>query len=187
MTTFTFENLWKNHPVIADNGKACVGGGFDNSDTISNQCAINVSVAFEKCGVDIAKWDIQGCSLAKKEDSHKNHKIRAEEFANVLRKKSFKGVGSLQKITPENFDLALTGKTGIILFKDYWRREYEGVKETFTNRSGDHIDLWDGSKITTPMSWARIHLRIGDFGLHSLTDRWSDYEDSKEIWFWRVA
>ena len=77
--SFNFENLWKHHPKIADNGKACIGGGFPQKPgeilTIDNQCAINVSVAFEKCGVEVGKWGIQLCSLAKVEESHRNHAI----------------------------------------------------------------------------------------------------------------
>ncbi len=188
--SFTFKNLWKNHPEIADNGKACIGGGFpqkpgEASPTIGNQCAINVSVAFEKCGVEVGKWGIQLCNLARVDESHKNHAIRAEELANELRKRSVKGVGSLQKITSEDFNISLAGKTGIIFFKDYWRRKnpVTGKKETFENRSGDHIDFWDGSQ-TTSASSLRLNwfpeVRIGSWG-------WSDLEDSKAIWFWAVA
>ena len=51
--------------------------------SIGNQCTINVSVAFEKCGVEVGKWGIQLCSLAKVDESHKNHAIRAEELVQV--------------------------------------------------------------------------------------------------------
>lgn len=180
---FTFKNLWKHHPEITDNGKACIGGGFDNGNTIGNQCAINVSVAFEKCGVEVGKWGIQLCTLAKKEKSHRNHAVRAEELANEFRKRSIKGVGSLQKITPEDFNISLAGKTGIIFFKDYWRRK----KETFENRSGDHIDFWDGSK-TTSAGWFRLNmLNSLDLGFINPRLQYSDLQDSRAIWFWAVA
>ncbi len=181
--SFTFDNLWKNHPAIVDEGKACIGGGFSKDPnavtTIGNQCAINISMAFKKCGVNVGKWGIQGCKLAKREDSHKNHAIRAQELANALRKISVKGVGTLQKITPEDFDINLAGKTGIIFFKDYWRRETDPPNA----RTGDHIDLWNGSK-TTSAGWFRLNLvpelPLGRWG-------WSNLEGSKTIWFWAVA
>lgn len=177
--SFTFDNLWKNHPIIVDKGKACIGGGFDNGNTIGNQCAINISVAFEKCGVSVGEWGIQGCNLAKREAAHKNHAIRAQELASALKKNTVAGIGSLQKITPEDFNLSLAGKQGIIFFKDYWRRPTDGP----SNRSGDHIDLWNGSKTTTA-GWLRLNLlpsiNLGPW-------QYSNLEGSKEIWFWAVA
>jgi hypothetical protein len=65
----------------------------------------------------------------------------------------------------------LSGKTGIIFFRHYW-----GV-----NHQGNHIDLWDGSKLTARFSsWIRVHLGIVIDGL------WSDYRGAEEIWFWPI-
>jgi len=144
-----------------------------------------MGVALTACGIDTHKLinkSGEHCSGLTK-DGHIGHVLRAEVLANSLRNNSFKYLGSLQKISSEDFDLWLTGKTGIIFFKDYWRREYKGAKETFANRSGDHIDLWDGSK-TTSAGWFRLNivplLHIGDWG-------YSNLEDSKDIWFWAVG
>ena len=111
--------------------------------------------------------------------------LAAEELAKGLKSFPIAGIGKLQEIEPSEFAEKLRGKKGIIFFKDYWQRTINGKKESFRNRSGDHIDLWNGSKITSPHSWARIYLRIGGFGLHS-SGFYSDLEDSKSIWFWQV-
>ncbi len=91
------------------------------------------------------------------------------------------------KLSSEEFSKEVSGKKGIIFFKDYWQRTHNGKKESFRNRSGDHIDLWDGSKITDWRSWARIHMRMGNFGLHDFVPGWSDLENSKAVWFWRIV
>jgi hypothetical protein len=104
------------------------------------------------------------------------HVLAAEELANGLRMHPFFGLGNLQKITPENFKDKIALQTGIIFFKDYYKRD----GETFRNRSGDHIDLWNGSRLTTLLSWFRIQGGLSWEGV------WSKHGDSKEIWFWRV-
>lgn len=177
---FTFENLWKQHPEIASDGKPCKNGN-NKGQAFTNQCAINMGVAFTECGVNTRKWGIDHCNRARFEEEHRGHVLRAENFANALRKHgNIKGLGSLQKIKPEDFDLSVTGKTGIIFFKDYWRREDSGVKETFANRSGDHIDLWNGSRLTDWFTWIRIQAGF------SWEGSFSDYSKSKEVWFWQV-
>ncbi|WP_418064604.1 T6SS effector amidase Tae4 family protein [Serratia rubidaea] len=65
----------------------------------------------------------------------------------------------------------------MIFFKDYGQRR----GESFRNRSGDHIDLWNGDRLTTKTSYFRIQWGI------SLAGRFSDFFKSKEIWFWRVV
>lgn len=117
-----------------------------------------------------------------KEHKGKGHYLRAEDLANGLRKTYIAGIQQVEEIDPKDFHKTIFGKTGIIFFKDYWQRG----NESFRDRSGDHIDLWNVSRLTSLRSWFRIHLRIGDLGMHSVSDSISDYEDSKTIWFWRV-
>ncbi|MCG8156530.1 hypothetical protein JMY81_14865 [Brenneria goodwinii] len=64
----------------------------------------------------------------------------------------------------------------MIFFKDFWRRG----NESFPNRSGDHIDLWNGTRLTTKLSYLRIQWGVSIEGIAS------DFFDSKEIWFWKV-
>ena len=53
------------------------------------------------------------------------------------------------------------GRQGIAFFKDFWTRSGQ------THPTGDHIDLWDGSKTTK--------------GAASYFDR------SVQVWFWDIA
>lgn len=177
-----FKQLWDNHPSINGPKNPCVTNGKKNFD---DQCAIRLGVALSKSGVDTSKLP-GAVHCWHGHPKSQGHVIRAEELANGLSKRMVPGVQPLIKVNPSGFSEAITGKTGIIFFKDYWQRKNNGFKETFRNRSGDHIDLWNGARITDLFSWARIHLRFGSFGIHTFRDDLSDFEDSKEIWFWRV-
>ena len=72
----------------------------------------------------------------------------------------------------EEADLA--GRTGVIFFKDYWTRG----NEPFANRSGDHIDLWNKSRISGASMLYRALIEM--LGLVS------DLNKSKAVWFWEV-
>ena len=61
-----------------------------------------------------------------------------------------------------------------IFFKDYWRRG----KESFEQRSGDHIDLWNKDRISSSSMFTRSILEF--------IGRVSDLNKSREIWFWEV-
>ncbi len=175
----TFKKLWQNHPTVSGEDNPCTTNGKKN---FANQCAIRVGSALAKCGVKTA--NIPGATHCwHQHDKSEGHVIRAEELAKGLNKYPISGIQKVIKVNPGEFAKELSGKKGIIFFKDYWQRTVNGKKENFRNRSDDHIDLWNGSRITSASSWARIHLRIGNFGLHSVSDHWSDYEDSKTIWF----
>jgi len=64
----------------------------------------------------------------------------------------------------------LTGFRGIIFFQNYWG----------TGNQGDHIDLWNGTRLTHWSSWARIQLHISG-------GSWSDYRKAEAIWFWGIS
>ena len=176
----TFKQLWENHATIDGTDAPCTTNGKKN---FPDQCAIRVGYALAKCGVDTSK--IPGAVHCWHHEKSAGHIIRAEELAVGLNKYPILGIGKKIEVSPKEFSQKLDGKTGIIFFKDYWQRTFNGKKEKFRNRSGDHIDLWNENRLTDTFSWARINLRIGDFGLHSL-GLYSDLEDSKSIWFWNV-
>ena len=178
----TFNKLWECHPSITSEDNPCITNGEKN---FTNQCAIRVGVALAKCGVKTS--NIPGATHCwHGHDKSQGHVIRAEELANGLNKFPIAGIHKVIKVNPDDFANELLGKKGIIFFKDYWQRTSNGKKESFRNRSGDHIDLWNGRRTTSISSWARIHLRFGNFGLHSISDEWSDFEESKQIWLWRI-
>lgn len=180
ITPFRFKQLWENHPVITGDKNPCSTNGKPN---FSDQCAIRLGTALAACGVDTSK--LPGVRHCWYHDKKLGHTLSAEELANGLKKYQPYGVGNLQMIDLSEFPKNLSGKTGIIFYKDYWQRTINGKDETFRNRSGDHIDLWNNGRMTSSDSWARLHLRIGSFGLHSF-GFYSDLEKSKAIWFWEV-
>jgi len=167
----TFHDLWGNYPK---NEYPCSTNGKRQFD---DQCAIRVGVALTKCGYNITQLKPAGklefCWHHPKQDGHI---LRAEELANALHRTRIPSVSVTQKVNQaRDFAIELRGKTGIIFFKDYWRRGTEAQP------SGDHIDLWNGSNIT---DGALSYLRV-QFGLH-WEGRISDFRKSKEIWFWSV-
>ena len=110
------------------------------------------------------------------------HILRAEELAIAIKGngKLFPGLGKTEEINPKDFKTTLGKKRGIIFLKDYYRRSLpSGRKERARDRSGDHIDLWNGMQLTDPRSLARIQQHIVD-------ENHSDMELSKAIWFWEI-
>jgi len=173
----TFNTLWNNHPqgIFSPNAKPCQTNGKDH---FTNQCAIRVGVAMQKSGIDTAKFNhVQRCWFHPKLTGHI---IRAEELAKALHKQRaiVPGLGVREKISPKGYHKIINNRTGILFYKDYFMRK----NEIFRHRSGDHIDLWNGSRLPSPESWARIQLRLGS----SEWFNWSDFEKSREIWFWPI-
>ncbi|MDK1703082.1 type VI secretion system amidase effector protein Tae4 [Serratia rubidaea] len=164
----TFNTLWENHPEINGDANPCRKSNGDD------QCAIRIGTALARCGYDVTKLSgVTSCWMHPKSDGHI---LRAEELANALARTAVPGLGRMVKVAPAKFDQALKGQTGIIFFKDYWRRK----NESFRNRSGDHIDLWNGTRLTSKLSYVRIQWGVSWEGTIS------NYFKSREIWFWRV-
>ena len=147
----TFQQLWENHPTITGDDAPCSTNGKAH---FLNQCSIKLGVCLSRCGVDTN--NIPGVTHCGHHKKLQGHVIRAEELANGLTKYSIAGLQKVEKVEPKMFRDKLAGRTGIIFFKDYWQREVDGKKEEFRNRSGDHIDLWNGSRLTAWTSWFRI-------------------------------
>jgi hypothetical protein len=100
--------------------------------------------------------------------------ILAQNLANGISASLPPGFKAKEVIDPSNFQSILSGRTGVIFFKDYWRRE----RESEENRSGDHIDLWNKNRTT---QHSMIYRSIIEF-----VRIVSDLNKSKEIWFWEV-
>jgi len=121
----TFKRLWNNHPTIMGNNNPCATNGKPN---FSSQCAIRMGVALAKCGVKTARIPgVTHCWYG--HDKSEGHVVRAEELANGIIKYPIAGIQKVIKVSPENFSKDLSGKTGVIFFKDYWRRTNNGKKE----------------------------------------------------------
>lgn len=167
----TFNTLWKNHPEIFGDAAPCRTNGAKN---FSDQCAINLGVALRRSGADLSGF--RGVRYCWQHPKSEGHVLAAEEMAKALSRANIPGIQPVKKVKPEDFEDMLVGQQGIIFFKDFWRRG----NETFGNRSGDHIDLWNGRRLTDWLSYPRIQLGF------SIEGTFSDYHQSREIWFWSV-
>lgn len=165
-----FETLWKNFPDQEKLKKYCYNKQPTSSNPFSDYCAISLSECLIKSGIDISLLKAKRCWS----HSDKKHILLAEEFANALVERSLPGLSIRQKIVPGNFQTTLKGKNGIIFFKDYWQRG----NESFQNRSGDHIDLWNKNELTGGGMFTRSIYEF--FGVVS------DLNKSKEVWFWEI-
>ncbi|GAB2188535.1 hypothetical protein MAH1_01410 [Sessilibacter sp. MAH1] len=165
-----FETLWKNFPKKENIKARCTNKQKDSNDPFSDYCAIMLSECFIKSGIDLSLIKANRCWS----HSGKKHILLAEELANGLKSRTPIGMSKMVKVAPGSFQTALKGKTGVIFFKDYWQRG----RETFDNRSGDHIDLWNKNEITGSGMFMR--------SIYELFGVVSDLNKSKEIWFWEI-
>lgn len=166
-----FNELWENHATISGVDNPCI---VDDNPAFSNQCAIRVGNALALCGFDTTSLPgAEHCWHHAKSDGHI---LRAEQLAASLKRVRPAGFGAAQTIPVADYKKHISGKKGIIFFKDYWLR----TSDPQNNPTGDHIDLWNGSRLTDWTSWLRISIGL------SLEGYWSDFGKSKEILFWRA-
>ena len=156
----TFTALWNNHPNIKDEEPLL------DKEEYENQCAINLYAAFERSGVDITTFHGQ---LSWQKDKPK-YAIRVQEVANWLATPNGVIAGRVRKFSGKEVFDKIKGKRGVIFFQNYYG----------PGNQGDHIDLWDGSRLTGMLSWVRIYARIGSVGLGT------DYRKAQSVWFWAL-
>ncbi|MEI7870326.1 MAG: T6SS effector amidase Tae4 family protein [Candidatus Methylumidiphilus sp.] len=130
-----------------------------------NQCAVNIYEALKKSGVNVNSFYGQ---LSWQKDKPK-YAIRAQELADWLASPANPVQASAVKYSGEEVFDKIKGRTGIIFFQNYW-----GL-----GNQGDHIDLWNGTRLTHWTSWLRIQLHISGGG-------WSNYRQAETVWFWQI-
>ena len=172
-----FSTLWSNYPddkpyIDPNTGKPPKG--------YENQCAIKVSVALQKSGVDMKSFRGNSRILI----NGKNTAATAEDLASWLKTHPFCGLPSIpETATGKDWENKISGRTGILFFKDYWKRDGESE----ANRSGDHIDLWNGSRLTSSgLLGALTTFARFTIGISSISNLYSNLSDSKQILFWEV-
>jgi Type VI secretion system (T6SS), amidase effector protein 4 len=164
MTTFT--TLWNNHPHVKGEDALLDKAQYEN------QCAINLYAAMERSGINVRSFPGQ---LSWQKDRPR-YAIRAQEVANWLASSARPIPAKVEKfVGQEAFGevkgrRGIKGRTGIVFFQNYW-----GV-----GAQGDHIDLWNGSRLTDMLSWVRIYARIGSLGLGT------DYRKAQSVLFWAI-
>lgn len=169
-----FSDLWAKYP----SSHPCVDPktGKDPKG-YEDQCAIKVSFALEKSGIKMKSFSGAICPSAYAKG---RWAIRAQELADWLIERPFCGCPKVENVTGENYETTIKTRTGIIFYKDYWTRAGERTP------SGDHIDLWNGSRLTASglegflTTVARFYI-----GIQS-GPNFSDLRKSKRILFWEI-
>jgi len=158
MTTFAM--LWNNHPTIKGEPSLLDRGAYEY------QCAVNLSAALIRSGVNMNSYRGQ---LSWQKGNPK-YAIRAQELADWLASPVNPLFSKVEKYSgTEAFD-KIRGRSGVVFFQNYWGRSHQG----------DHIDLWNGYRLTNLRSFVQIYLRIGMIGLDA------DYKESQSVWFWPI-
>jgi hypothetical protein len=170
MANIKFETVWGNYPkeppcIDSKTKKPPVG--------FSDQCAIKVGYALEKSGVSFASFQGKRCPCGPKNGGMV---AGAQELANWLGPKRFDGCSKPEAYTGKDVFSKIEGRTGIIFLANYWQR----VGESGSSRTGDHIDLWNGSRMTAWTSLLRVHLGVAWDGV------WSDFRGASKVLFWHI-
>lgn len=175
VSSIHFEGLWSHYPrtpIIHTDPKN------PEVDIFDNHCAINVSDALLGVGVTFKSYrGKKRCYGKCSRTPPYSHILLASELADWLETRPLPNVLGALKSTGSRYVDDFADKKGIIYYKDYWQRG----DETFQNRTGDHIDLWDQKTLAGSGhlgSFMRVSLGIS---------LWlSDLADSKEVWLWEI-
>lgn len=158
-----FSTLWDAYP----SSDPCDAKDKDGSKLFSNQCAIRVSYALKRSGVTFKSYPAKRkCWVHPGDD----HCLAAKELADWLELQPFVGCKKAETIRGENWRGKVIDRTGILCFEDYY---------TDPNAGGDHIDLWNGSRMTSMLSWFRTRFNI-------VGPSWSDLRKAKKIRFFPI-
>ena len=177
-----FSDLWEHYPdkppyIDPKTGKPPSG--------FTNQCAIKVSVAIHGAGIEMKSFTagvigVNPKDFGRVEINGKNTATLAAQLAMWLKKQSFCGLPQQpENVTGEDWEKKIQGRTGIIFFGDYWRRDGESA----SSASGGHIDLWNKDALTSSFH-TFLRFRIG---VHRPWPRiYSDLRGAKTILFFEV-
>lgn len=184
-----FKNLWASYPssppyIDPKTGKPPAG--------YSNQCAIKVSVAIHGAGIEMKSFTPKVIGVDAKQFGMvtidgKNTATLASQLATWLKLQPFCGLPQKpENITGADWDKKVNGRTGIVYFSDYWMRETDRAGQP----TGDHIDLWNGNRLTASGFLGTLATTARFLGQRSFlpgTDwGYSDLGTSKNILFWEV-
>lgn len=167
MSNVKFETIWQNYPNEAPCRNPKTGA---IPPAFSNQCAMRVGYALEKSGVSFASFRGGRCPYA---PQNSGMVASAQELADWLGQPRFAGCPKPEVYTGKTAFDKIADRTGIIFLANYWQR----AGEKGATRTGDHIDLWNGSRMTAYSSWFRVHLGI------SWDGSWSDFRGASKALF----
>ena len=167
----TFEKIWDAYDTgnpYVDKKTGAPPKGYEN------QCAIRVGLALEKAGVSFVNCPAKRVPGAPKSSGMVPS---AQALANWLKTKPFAGCPEVQSYNGKSVFDEISGRSGIIFLANYWQRSAETDSE---RRSGDHIDLWNGRRLTKLFSWFRVH-----WGIH-WDGTFSDFRLADKALFWHI-
>lgn len=178
----TFDQLWSNY--VSGNPYE------DPSGTYANQCAIRLSATLHRVGIEMKSFSQKvvrpaagKANLGRILLDGKPTATRADEMAAWLAMQPFCGLPQKpENITGKDWRTKIAGRTGIVAFSNYWRREGESA----ANASGGHIDLWNGARLTNNgVRGALTNFARFTLGINS-GPGYSDLGNSTEILFWEI-
>lgn len=189
-----FKAFWNAHPLNQSEQHPCrlpkdmvVNGRtlYRGLPSYHNQCAVRLGVALK--GAGLLPGDLGNPRSCDFHDKSEMHILNATELADALTRAKIDGLGPVEKLVggdPAQFYPKIFGRRGIVFFKDYWYRTIEQkapdggiIKAKEPNASGDHIDAWNGYRASSAwmMEW------------FSWLGYYSNYAESREIWFWEIT
>lgn len=184
LNAVTFRTLWDNYAT---------GNPYDDpTGEYRNQCAIRMSVTLHRVGIEMKSFSQKLVKPAPGKQTigriligGKATATRADEMSDWLKLKPFTGLQKPENVTGSDWKFRISGRTGIIAFKNYWRRDGE------RDASGGHIDLWNGSRITISGPASLVGSVGRSLGIESAhvpgTDiGYSDLSKATEILFWEI-
>ncbi|PCE23449.1 hypothetical protein BWP39_27610 [Paraburkholderia acidicola] len=177
----TFAELWAAYP----HSDPCIDPST-GKPAFEDQCAIRLGTCLAGTGITNKSFKGEKCWFHGHPPSHV---LRAKEMVVWFQRRPFVGCPSPRIITGTGWQDSVKGKTGVIFFGSYWRRN---LKEK--DPSGDHIDLWNVDRLT-PSSETTLRFTFGIdkvwnplsvFGVGP-ENLYSNLGDSKLILFWEIA
>ena len=170
-----FEVLWSKHPLNWRPIERFPFRRADGTPLFEDQCAIKMSIALQLAGLSLKSF--RGAAETHAVASLKSESFRAALRAEELAQWLMKVLGAPEHWKPDQALEKVRFRKGIIFFKDFWVRTLgPGRVETAANRSGDHIDVWDGHTLPD-MPTVDSPYFAG----------WRHYfEKAREVWFWEL-
>jgi hypothetical protein len=146
---------------------------------ISNQCAVRMSLALNRCGFGLDKFPHQSRVHSGLRGCHTQgvkHVVGAQELASHLSSMLFAPIRFYEHKKGGGCEHALEaikGQRGIVYFNNCFRRDGEAHKK------GDHIDLFNGKNYFNDINKAGIPVaeRIHTNECFTEADR---------VWFWPI-
>ena len=161
----SFSALWAAYPST----DPCNAEDANGDKLFKNQCAIRVSHALKGAGVTFKSYPAKRkCWI----HPDAEHVLAAKELADWLEKQPFLGCRQVENITGAEWRKKVEDRTGIVCFEDYYAPS--------GGSGGDHIDLWNGGRMTSIFSGLRTRFNI-------VVPNWSDLRKSRRIRFFPVA